>query len=917
MISDVNNLGMQQSKTKVLLKRLPLAATESSIRDAVAELNCRRVEIEPGCAVHFTSEVAAERSRSLIANFGCHSMLKPAVIPALLLNNMSPSVSTEVITTAFKKYDPKMVRLLSSAGLEIVLASPEEALAVQKAINQVEVGGQKLRTHSLMLPDNKPALQIFNIPASSSAGDVQQLLVKTISEVSASAAPQFSVTKPVLQSVKLRFGGNSVAHAEEAIKKLASVEIKGKTGSIVASSQTPIPYKKPAVFLRNVHCMTSEQVQETLGGHNYERVQMMHKSKDVTANLAIVYFSSEEEAAKCFYSFKSKPKRNDHGEKIEASLKFTAEPAVLMSNVPAAVDEAQVGALFERFSVERIEKVAGGGEGEASSFVVVFSAPRLAQLAVEGMNKKVVEGGIVSVQLHRSQDAGVEIQFPDGLPDASSEEILAALKSQYSIDGVKSISVDSNTSAVVGFESMQQLLKAQKHFNDKVAPNSLSSSDSPDCIPSIALLRSKMTTHPSYVMEVTNLPVETPASELRDVLLQEITCDNEIAESPSIRVDRNAIVKFKRNQEVVPGMKKLKEVSFGEGVPVQVLRYQPLIADGTSAYDHPDDMDQFDAIMGKDINQDYLASSPATRYQLLKNTFERSLYDAVIKQNVGYVVDVTNTPAALKTEVQSALVSLQTMKDKPDSQEKKSLEERLFEIYTQRRDLDRFTKGFDELSVLFGEPNEAHPLHWSQYTENSLPADFVRIQEKLRALDQEALDHPEVALGLKQPSKDSLFHKSKAESLFHNPDGSAMVLAADADHSEEELEVIRRKKRELKVKQEAEDQEAHMARFGFKNKASDDDLVDKRDPIDKNITVSDEEGVDHVINLEDPLLLRDKTGFSWSGIVLDNDTTQKTMPGGRVMTHRCLVVVGNLRGTAGFGKGKGKNADDALNSAFR
>ena len=41
------------------------------------------------------------------------------------------------------------------------------------------------------------------------------------------------------------------------------------------------------------------------------------------------------------------------------------------------------------------------------------------------------------------------------------------------------------------------------------------------------------------------------------------------------------------------------------------------------------------------------------------------------------------------------------------------------------------------------------------------------------------------------------------------------------------------------------------------------------------------------------------------------------MPGNKVLSHRALVVVGNLKGSAGFGFGKSSNVGDALKAAFR
>lgn len=71
------------------------------------------------------------------------------------------------------------------------------------------------------------------------------------------------------------------------------------------------------------------------------------------------------------------------------------------------------------------------------------------------------------------------------------------------------------------------------------------------------------------------------------------------------------------------------------------------------------------------------------------------------------------------------------------------------------------------------------------------------------------------------------------------------------------------------------------------------------------------------VSLENVSELTDKEGRVWSGAILDTDMVQKPMPGGRVMSHRALVVVGNLRGAAGYGMGKAKTPADAVVSAFR
>jgi hypothetical protein len=61
----------------------------------------------------------------------------------------------------------------------------------------------------------------------------------------------------------------------------------------------------------------------------------------------------------------------------------------------------------------------------------------------------------------------------------------------------------------------------------------------------------------------------------------------------------------------------------------------------------------------------------------------------------------------------------------------------------------------------------------------------------------------------------------------------------------------------------------------------------------------------------------DASGTPWAMIVVDTDTVQKTLAGGRFVTHRALVTMGNLKGTGGFGMGKGKGPAEALTAACR
>jgi len=68
-----------------------------------------------------------------------------------------------------------------------------------------------------------------------------------------------------------------------------------------------------------------------------------------------------------------------------------------------------------------------------------------------------------------------------------------------------------------------------------------------------------------------------------------------------------------------------------------------------------------------------------------------------------------------------------------------------------------------------------------------------------------------------------------------------------------------------------------------------------------NVTLEDVSK--HNSNTNDMTTLTDSDTHIWSGVVLNSDMVQKTMAGGRVFSYRALVMIGNLKGTGGFGVG--------------
>ncbi len=151
--------------------------------------------------------------------------------------------------------------------------------------------------------------------------------------------------------------------------------------------------------------------------------------------------------------------------------------------------------------------------------------------------------------------------------------------------------------------------------------------------------------------------------------------------------------------------------------------------------------------------------------------------------------------------------------------------------------------------------------------------------------------------------------------------GSDGEASSGADSDEDAEQRAARKKKEAKYRQaldkeqlEEESDGEGGVRLVRRKKASTADEVDEHG---EKLKFHDEEGnpLNIVENANGDFV--DKSGTVWSLLVVDTDTVQKTLAGGRFVSHRALVVMGNLKGSAGFGMGKGKDIPQAMSAAIR
>lgn len=65
------NFTNPSTTTSVLLTRLPTTVVENELKTALADVKCRKIELEPGCSLHFASECEAKiAAKSIETKFG-------------------------------------------------------------------------------------------------------------------------------------------------------------------------------------------------------------------------------------------------------------------------------------------------------------------------------------------------------------------------------------------------------------------------------------------------------------------------------------------------------------------------------------------------------------------------------------------------------------------------------------------------------------------------------------------------------------------------------------------------------------------------------------------------------------------------------------------------------------------------------
>ena len=944
-------------KTTVLLKNLASSVTldKLSVLMKDIDINHRKVEIEPGCSIHTIGEAEALVVAETIKTSLClGAKINSTTMPSLLLQNIPPGLTSDSIRSKFKDFDPKYVRIVGSDIIQSIFSSPSHALNAADIISKLQFKGEILTSHVVKVSADAFALQVSGWSTSFTTEDVQIFLSESLSNSFPNLNWSFKPGPPSACIVRIPSSG--IENTDRILEDLK------KNATLPNLSISTIALKKPSLFFRKIPDSCDPQDLKNLvaeNGASYFHRSM--KSRDLLGDVAVAYFPTEEAALNAMKNMKNV--MLDGKKKMSISFREMSEPALKIHNLPGNASLEDVQGMLASYFVKptRVQLLNSGvsANGDIDALVVFGSAKDAQQASVIFRNKHVGNGRILTCSDSPINDIGVVYTFAGASiqdTDKVIYDVSSALKSVPTLqDRAISMSLKSNIDAFVVFETILKADSAQNSFYNGVVNVSqdvgaVRSSDNNDAIgvKKGSLIVSKLTVYPSFAIEATGLDPSMPASIVEDTIRAKL-----LEGISMMKIDRTAIVKFKKSNDVVPGMKMLKKCIL-DGKSLSVEKYRTLSGAAEDAdYDQVGTYEKFDQFATRNVLADFMHTDPSTRYQIARNSFERSLFEAQESNDVSRLINSSASPA-IRTEAQSILKSRN-----PDIN-------RLFELYVQNEDMIRFSHDFDELRSVLGPAELGDPFNWSQFSIQTL--DHISKYEAVLAKEkaqQEAVKRAEVDRRFEQFKEETKgdFDTLKLELMKIEHEaletGKGLRVSPDLRDTIDRI-VPATDKLDRKVHKEMKQQLIELSAAantgtsmsnrvqkilrgltGLDKETDENDFADvssSNDDLDftsglddsgtsdenpamrhgaKDIKVEGPDGNEETVVLEDVNELKDRDGHLWSGVILDTDTVSKTMPGNRMMSFRCLVAVGNLKGSAGFGMGKGKTQADALKYAFR
>jgi len=126
-----------------MLKKLPINLSQSSLTKALDEIKFKKLLIEPGCLIHFSSVAEAELGKQVLkAELGCdvrflllvtslllsyaslakhtQSHIVNTTMPSLMLQNLPATVTAGVLQESFSSCQPQFVRIIGAPSYQVL-----------------------------------------------------------------------------------------------------------------------------------------------------------------------------------------------------------------------------------------------------------------------------------------------------------------------------------------------------------------------------------------------------------------------------------------------------------------------------------------------------------------------------------------------------------------------------------------------------------------------------------------------------------------------------------------------------------------------------------------------------------------------------------------------------------------------------
>ena len=129
-------------KTTIKLNSLPISSTLASLKDSLNEINLRKIEMEPGCVLHFCNEAHAEFCKFKLSELdkgsNFDSRISSTVMPSILIKNVPSILSPKDYLKDFLDASPIYYQYFSPTEILFVAKDASDSLQISKLLSSSE-----------------------------------------------------------------------------------------------------------------------------------------------------------------------------------------------------------------------------------------------------------------------------------------------------------------------------------------------------------------------------------------------------------------------------------------------------------------------------------------------------------------------------------------------------------------------------------------------------------------------------------------------------------------------------------------------------------------------------------------------------------------------------------------------------------